>query len=90
VPIRHVRTDRAKGRKKMTDPVRSSAELGDRVRARRRALRLTQAGTAELAGCSPRFIVALEAGKPAVQMDKVLAVLDVLGLDLSLAPREPS
>lgn len=71
----------------MTDPVRSTSALAERMRARRRTLGLTQAGLAELAGCSPRFVGALEAGKPTVHLDKVLAVLDALGLDLSLAPR---
>ncbi len=74
----------------MAGPVRSTREVSERIRARRRALGLTQAALADLAGCSPRFVGALEAGKPTVHLDKVLAVLDVLGLDLSLAPRDRS
>ena len=53
------------------------------VRERRKGLRLTQEDLADLAGCSPRFIRSLEAGKATVRMDKLLDVLDVLGLDLT-------
>ena len=54
------------------------------VRARRRRLRLRQSELADLAGVSERFVYALEAGKQTVQLDKVLAVLAVLGLHLEL------
>jgi y4mF family transcriptional regulator len=57
-------------------------ELGRQVRERRRDLRLTQSELADLAGCSPRFLRALETGKTTVQLDKVQAVLEVLGLEL--------
>jgi y4mF family transcriptional regulator len=63
-----------------------SHALGHQLRERRRSLRLTQDELADLAGCSPRFVRALETGKPSVRLDKVLDVLDVLGLDLLLAP----
>lgn len=62
------------------------ATLGRQIRERRRSLRLTQDELADLAGCSSRFVRALEVGKPSVRLDKVLDVLDVLGLDLQLAP----
>lgn len=54
------------------------------VFARREALRLRQEELAELADCSPRFVHDLEAGKRTVQLDKVLAVLDALGLGLAV------
>jgi HTH-type transcriptional regulator / antitoxin HipB len=63
--------------------------LGQQVRERRRSLRLTQDSLADLAGCSTRFVRALEAGKPTVRLDKLLAVLDALGLELSAQPRRP-
>ncbi len=62
--------------------------LGRQIRERRRSLRLTQDELADLAGCSSRFVRALEVGKPSVRLDKVLDVLDVLGLDLQLTPTE--
>lgn len=61
--------------------------LGATVRARRRRLGLRQEELADLAGCSERFVHTLEIGKPTVRLDKVLAVLAVLGLDLAVVPR---
>ncbi|MDQ6523000.1 helix-turn-helix domain-containing protein [Nocardioides sp. LHD-245] len=54
------------------------------VFARREELALRQDELADLSGCSPRFVHDLERGKATVQLDKVLAVLDVLGLGLGV------
>ena len=51
---------------------------------RRRQLGLRQVELAELAGCSTRFVHALETGKPSVRLDKLLAVVEALGLRLEL------
>ena len=64
-----------------------SDKLSQVVEHRRKALGLTQPALAGLAGCSERFIRELESGKPTVRLDKVLAVLEVLGLDLQVTPR---
>lgn len=56
--------------------------LGTTLRERRAALALNQVDVAELAGCSTRFVHAAEAGKATLRLDKLVAVLDVLGLDL--------
>jgi HTH-type transcriptional regulator/antitoxin HipB len=58
--------------------------LAAEVRARRAALRLKQEDLADLAGVSERFVYALESGKQTVQLDKVLAVLNALGLHLEI------
>ena len=50
----------------------SPAEIGDIVRATRRAASLRQDELAGAAGVGLRFIVDLEAGKPTAQMGKVL------------------
>lgn len=68
-------------RQKMTD---RADDLGARVRSRRRELGLKQAELAELAGCSTRFVHTVEAGKATVRLDKLLDVLDVLGLRLTI------
>ncbi|TVP75952.1 MAG: transcriptional regulator [Gemmatimonadales bacterium] len=60
--------------------------LGETARARRESLGLRQAEVADLAGCSARFVHTLEAGKDTLRLDKVLDVLEVLGLDLRLVP----
>lgn len=60
--------------------------LGRAVRARRRALGLEQLVLCDLAGVGPAFLYSLEHGKPSVRLDKVLAVLAVLGLELHVRP----
>ena len=70
----------------MTTP----SDLGATVKSARRALKLRQAELAAAAGVGVRFLVELEAGKPTVQLGKVLAVLDALGLDCRLIPRSES
>ena len=57
-------------------------EIGTIVRSRRTRLGLKQKELAELAGCSTRFVHTVEAGKATVRLDKLLDVLDVLGLEL--------
>lgn len=62
--------------------LRSSAELGAVVRAQRRRLALKQLDIAGLGNTGNRFIVDLENGKPTVQLQKVLDIMDLLGLEL--------
>ena len=62
------------------------ADLALAVRGRRRQLELRQEDLADLAGVSLRFVQALEAGKRTVQLDRVEAVLAVLGLRLRVEP----
>ncbi len=64
-------------------------DLATASQARRVELRLTQAEAAELAGVSERFVRLVESGKPTVRLDKLQALLDVLGLELRVALREP-
>lgn len=58
--------------------------LAGEVCSRRAQLKLRQAELADLAGVSERFVYALESGKKTVQLDKVLAVLNALGLHLEI------
>lgn len=60
--------------------------LGGEVRARRRTLGLTQQQVADLAGVSTRFVHTVEAGKPTLRLDRLLDVLEVLGLGMRLVP----
>ncbi len=60
--------------------------LGKTVRGRREVLGLRQADLAELAGCSQRFVHTVEQGKATLRLDKLLDVLEVLGLGLRLVP----
>jgi len=65
-------------------PRTSLAALGQAVKVRRARLNLRQDQLAELAGCSTRFVHTLENGKATLQLQKVLDVLEVLGLGLQL------
>ncbi|HAM43564.1 MAG TPA: transcriptional regulator [Propionibacteriaceae bacterium] len=64
--------------------------LAELSRQRRKALRLTQAQLAELAGVSERYVRLVEAGKVSVRLDKLQALLEVLGLRLRVELRSPS
>lgn len=62
-------------------------KLAARIRSRRTSLGLTQRDLADMAGVSERFIRFVEQGKPSVQLDSLLAVLNTLGLELQVATR---
>ena len=62
--------------------VRSSADLGAIIRDRRKRLALNQLDLAGLANTGNRFIVEVENGKPTVQLQKVLDLLHLLGLEV--------
>lgn len=63
-------------------PIRSAAELGAAIRGQRKQLSLTQLDLAGLGNTGNRFIVDLENGKPTVQLQKALDILDLLGLEV--------
>ena len=67
--------------------VHSSTELGAVVRAQRKRLALKQLDIAGLGNTGNRFIVDLENGKPTVQLQKVLDIMDLLGLELVVRSR---
>ena len=68
-----------------TDSSAWAARLGRAVRTRRKQLRLTQIQLATMAGCGPVFIYDLESGqKKSLRLDKLIDVLNVLGLQLAL------
>lgn len=62
--------------------IQTPRALGAVVRGRRRALKMTQASLAQAAGVSRAWITEFEAGKPTVELGRVLAVLDALGIVL--------
>ena len=62
--------------------VRSAADVGQIVRDQRQALSLRQIDLAGIGNTGNRLIVDIEKGKPTVQLQKVLDVLDLLGLEL--------
>lgn len=62
----------------------SVAELGALLQKSRKEQGLTQLDIAALAHTGNRFIVDLEKGKPTIQMQKALEVLDLLGLEVTI------
>ena len=65
-------------------------ELGSAVLMRRRKLGLTQQGLADLCGVGVVFVYKLEQGKPTVRLDKLLDVLEALGLQLVVREGAPA
>jgi len=63
-------------------PIRSSVELGAVIREQRKRLALKQLDLAGLGNTGNRFIVDLENGKPTVQLQKALDLMDLLGLEV--------
>ncbi len=59
------------------------------VKARRRALGLTQRELADRAGLGLRFIRELEQGKASLRLDKVNQVLSLFGNRMEPAPFRP-
>jgi HTH-type transcriptional regulator/antitoxin HipB len=78
----------------MTNPkpplgnIQNAMELGAIVANQRKAQGLTQAELAGLAQTGTRFISDLENGKGTVQFDKVMHILNLLGLDVVIMDRQ--
>jgi len=68
--------------------VTDAGDLGPAVRARRKAQSLRIDDAASLSGVSVDLLSRLENGKGSVRLDKLLAVLDSLGLALLLGPKD--
>ncbi|MFN0022938.1 MAG: helix-turn-helix transcriptional regulator [Parvularculaceae bacterium] len=68
--------------------VQSSKELGEKVAAARRGMKLTQLAFANLAGVGRRFVSELERGKPTLEFDKVVQACAAAGLDIFVKARK--
>lgn len=73
----------------MNLPIESPLTLGTALKTARKQLQLTQSDLALTAGVGLRFIVDLEAGKPSLQLSKVLQVIEALGMQLQLSECPP-
>lgn len=65
--------------------VRALAAL---VLERRRQLRMSQRQVAERAGCSHTMVLHVETGDRKLSAHNLLAILDALELEMTIAPRE--
>ena len=68
--------------------ITAPTDLGPAIRARRREQSLRIDDAASLSGVSVDLLSRLENGKGSVRLDKLLAVLDGLGLTLVLGPKD--
>ncbi|MBE5872612.1 MAG: helix-turn-helix transcriptional regulator [Lachnospiraceae bacterium] len=68
---------------KITD----SKSFGETVKSRRKKLGYTQKYISEFTGISISFLSDLENGKKTIELDKALAVANLLGLDVELNER---
>jgi transcriptional regulator with XRE-family HTH domain len=68
--------------------IANASDLGPTVRARRREQSLRIDDAASLSGVSVDLFSRLENGKGSVRLDKLLAVLDGLGLALVVCPKD--
>ncbi len=64
-----------------------SASLGQTIRDRRKELGYTQAYLSEFTGLSITFISDVERGKKTAEIEKIIKLLHVLGLDLIVEKR---
>ncbi len=67
-----------------TTPIQTAADLGKAIRRQRKSDNLTLADVAGLTNVGVRFLSELENGKPTVRLDKLLRVINALGLQLHL------
>lgn len=68
--------------------IQNATDLGKMVASQRKAQGLTQSDLAGLAQTGTRFISDLENGKGTVQFDKVMHILNLLGLDIVIMDRQ--
>ena len=62
----------------------TAKQIGEMVKATRKSLAVTQRDLAMTSGTGLRFIIELEKGKPICQLNKVLIVLNTLGITIKL------
>lgn len=67
--------------------VTTSTEIGQLIKQRRKSVKVTQRTLAAASGTGLKFIVELEQGKPTCQIQKIMTVLNTLGLRVIIKER---
>ena len=62
------------------------AKIGEVIKKVRKEQKVTQVQLAQLSNVSYRFVLDLEAGKETIQLGKVVAVMETLGMRINLDP----
>jgi HTH-type transcriptional regulator / antitoxin HipB len=70
--------------------IHTTREIGELVRSRRHDLGLTQGALAERIGSTRQWVVALETGRPRLELGLTLRALASLGVTLDLRVNETS
>lgn len=60
------------------------AKIGETIKKVRKEQKVTQVQLAQLSNVGYRFVLDLEAGKETIQLGKVLAVMETLGMRVNL------
>ena len=68
--------------------INNTKTLGETIRARRKELHYTQAYLAEFTGLSVTFISDVERGKTTAEIEKIIRLINVLGLNLLVEKRD--
>ena len=68
--------------------INNTKTLGETIRARRKELHYTQAYLAEFTGLSVTFISDVERGKTTAEIEKIIRLINVLGVNLLVEKRE--
>ena len=68
--------------------INNTKTIGETIRARRKELHYTQAYLAEFTGLSVTFISDVERGKTTAEIEKIIRLINVLGLNLLVEKRE--
>ena len=64
----------------------TTAQIGELIRNTRKKLGVTQRDLALTSGTGMRFIIDLEKGKETCEIGKALAILNTLGINITLTP----
>lgn len=67
--------------------VNSVAELGHRIRLRRKSLGMTLQTVSGLTGIGYRYLSELERGKETAEIGKALRAMRFLGLEIAIVPK---
>ena len=67
--------------------ITNTKEFGSIIKSRRKTLKYTQAFLSEFSGMSISFISDVENGKSTAELGKVIALANILGLDININVR---
>ena len=70
------------------DRIDNISQIGKIIREKRKSMKLTQKDLADLCNLGTRFISELENGKKTLEVNKVLKVINGVGLNINVSQRK--